>query len=196
MDSKFNFRSARHYQIPHTVLSIRYLPCKLSSRALGLQSFIARLCARITYSFVREHIADKVVVLSWLVCVVSPMRPWRQPRTPPQHAHARTRTRQLSLLAGNQLPSVVVYPSNILKGRTNIPCRSVLLIIWGVSTFHVQRVLSILLFVPNSLLTSFGLPFTRAWGGLLRPKIFALHSNPCRSPISSCVVSWWLLNDP
>ncbi|KAK9414631.1 putative FAD/NAD(P)-binding domain-containing protein [Seiridium unicorne] len=56
----------------------------------------------------------------------------------------------------------------------------VLLIFWIVPTYYLQRLLSVLLFVPHIILYMLGLSFPKAWGGLLRPKLFVLHSNPWR----------------
>lgn len=56
----------------------------------------------------------------------------------------------------------------------------VLMILWSVPTYYAQRLLSIVLFLPQIVLTRIGIPFPKAWGGLLRPKLFVLHSNEWR----------------
>lgn len=52
----------------------------------------------------------------------------------------------------------------------------VLLVLWSVPTFYLQRILSFPVFVPYALLKAMGFRFPKSWGSLLRPKIFALHS--------------------
>ncbi|KAF2117896.1 hypothetical protein BDV96DRAFT_489322 [Lophiotrema nucula] len=51
----------------------------------------------------------------------------------------------------------------------------VLLVLWSWPTYYFQRILSSLLFIAFSVLRILGLRFPRAWGGLLRPKMFSLH---------------------
>ena len=58
---------------------------------------------------------------------------------------------------------------------TSITLGFVLLVSWSVPNFYAQRLLSVFLFVPYTILTAFDVRFRKAWGGLLRPKIFALH---------------------
>jgi dimethylaniline monooxygenase (N-oxide forming) len=53
----------------------------------------------------------------------------------------------------------------------------VLLVAWSVPTFYAQRLLSILLFTPHIILEILGSQFPKSWGGLLRPKLFSLHSS-------------------
>ena len=55
-----------------------------------------------------------------------------------------------------------------------------LLLVWSIPTFYLQRLLSPLLFVPHLLLTTMGVRFREAWGGLLRPKMVVLHSGVWR----------------
>ena len=59
--------------------------------------------------------------------------------------------------------------------RMAITRGSLLLISWSVGAFYLQQLFSILLFVPSAALDFLGLRFSAAWGGLLRPKLFALH---------------------
>jgi dimethylaniline monooxygenase (N-oxide forming) len=53
----------------------------------------------------------------------------------------------------------------------------ILLLLWSIPTFYIQRLLSLFLFLPHIALTALGLRFREAWGGLLRPKMVVLHSN-------------------
>lgn len=56
----------------------------------------------------------------------------------------------------------------------------VLLIFWSVLTLYVQRLLSVPVFVVHTIFTALGLRFPKTLGGLLRPKIFALHDTEWR----------------
>lgn len=56
----------------------------------------------------------------------------------------------------------------------------VLLLVWSMLTLYMQRLLSVSLFVMHTILAAFGLRFTKIWGGMLRPKIFALHDTEWR----------------
>lgn len=77
------------------------------------------------------------------------------------------------------LPSTVLRRVNLWKASA-ITRGFVLLVLWSVPTFYAQRLLSILVFVPYAILTALGLRFPKAWGGLLRPKLFALHGTQWR----------------
>jgi len=57
----------------------------------------------------------------------------------------------------------------------------VLIILWSVLTLYAQRLLSLLVFVPHTILTALGLRFPKAWGGLWRPKLFVLHNTRWRA---------------
>lgn len=52
----------------------------------------------------------------------------------------------------------------------------VLLLIWSALALYAQRLLSGPVFIVHSIFTAMGLRFPRRWGGMLRPKIFALHN--------------------
>ncbi|KAK9777735.1 putative FAD/NAD(P)-binding domain-containing protein [Seiridium cardinale] len=54
------------------------------------------------------------------------------------------------------------------------------LALWTVPAFYLQRLLSILLFVPFAAFELFGLDHTNTWFGWLRPKIHVLHRCPWR----------------
>lgn len=56
----------------------------------------------------------------------------------------------------------------------------ILLLLWSVPTFYIQRFLSLFLFIPHVALAALGIRFREAWGGLLRPKMVVLHSNVWR----------------
>ena len=77
------------------------------------------------------------------------------------------------------LSTNVMRRVNLWKA-TSITNGFVLLVLWSLPTFYVQRLLSIFLFVPHVILTALGLRFPKAWGGLLRPKLFALHGTQWR----------------
>ncbi len=51
-----------------------------------------------------------------------------------------------------------------------------LLLVWSIPTFYLQRLLSVPLFVLHAVLGALGVRFREAWGGLLRPKMVVLHS--------------------
>ncbi|KAM0813176.1 putative FAD/NAD(P)-binding domain-containing protein [Seiridium cardinale] len=71
--------------------------------------------------------------------------------------------------------------SRVKLWRSTAITRSfVLLVFWIVPIYYLQRLLSVLVFVPHIILHMLGLSFLKAWGGLLRSKLFALHSNPWR----------------
>lgn len=63
---------------------------------------------------------------------------------------------------------------------TKITPGFVLLVFWSIPTFYLQQLLNMVLFLAFVILESLDLPFPKAWGGLWRPKLFALHSNPWR----------------
>ena len=73
------------------------------------------------------------------------------------------------------LPGTVMRRVNLWTA-TAITEGFILLILWSVPILYAQRLLSILLFIPYTVLTALGLSFPKAWGGLLRPKLFVLHS--------------------
>lgn len=77
------------------------------------------------------------------------------------------------------LPSSVLRRVNLWKA-TNITTGFVLLVLWSVPIFYVQRLLAIFVFVPHVILTMLGIRFPKAWGGLLRPKLFSLHGTQWR----------------
>jgi dimethylaniline monooxygenase (N-oxide forming) len=77
------------------------------------------------------------------------------------------------------LPGTVLQRVNLWEA-TSITVGFVLLVLWSVPSFYAQRLLSVFVFVPHVILTALGLRFPKAWGGLLRPKLFALHSNQWR----------------
>lgn len=54
----------------------------------------------------------------------------------------------------------------------------VLLVAWSIPTFYIQRILSVVLFVPGAILAASGIHWSRVRGGLFRPKLIALHSCP------------------
>lgn len=56
----------------------------------------------------------------------------------------------------------------------------VLMIVWSWPNFYIQRLLSLLVFVPHSLLVLLGRRFPKAYGGLLRPRLYALHNTEWR----------------
>jgi hypothetical protein len=51
----------------------------------------------------------------------------------------------------------------------------VLLVVWSAVTFYVQRILSPLVFIPNAVMGALKRRYPKAWGGFLKPKLFALH---------------------
>ena len=59
---------------------------------------------------------------------------------------------------------------------TSITRGFILFIIWSVPILYAQYLLSIIVFIPHTVLNMLGLRFVKAWGGLLRPKLFVLHS--------------------
>lgn len=59
---------------------------------------------------------------------------------------------------------------------TSVTRGFILLVVYSLPTFYMQPLLSLLVFVPYAILNALGFRFRRAWGGLLRPKIFALHN--------------------
>ena len=77
------------------------------------------------------------------------------------------------------LPGAVLQRVNLWKA-TKITLGFVLLVLWSVPTFYIQRLVSILLFIPHFILNSLGVRFSKAWGGLLRPKLFVLHGTEWR----------------
>ncbi|KAJ9610685.1 hypothetical protein H2200_005462 [Cladophialophora chaetospira] len=54
----------------------------------------------------------------------------------------------------------------------------VLLVLWSIPTLYAQHLLSVFMFVPSVIVEAFGVPWPQSLGGLLRPKLFALHG--CR----------------
>ncbi|CZR56845.1 uncharacterized protein PAC_06734 [Phialocephala subalpina] len=70
------------------------------------------------------------------------------------------------------LPGAVLQRVNLWKA-THITLGFVLLVLWSVPTFYAQR-------LPYVVLTALRLNFSKAWGGLLRPKLFALHGTQWR----------------
>lgn len=57
----------------------------------------------------------------------------------------------------------------------------VLLLVWSIPTFYLQRFLSFFLFVPHLIFTALGVRYSEVWGGLLRPKMVVLHSGIWRA---------------
>lgn len=51
----------------------------------------------------------------------------------------------------------------------------VLLLVWSVMTVYMQWLLSVPVFIVYTIFISVGLRFSKRWGGMLRPKMFALH---------------------
>lgn len=56
----------------------------------------------------------------------------------------------------------------------------VLLIMWSMLTLYAQRLLSGPVFVAHAIFTALSLRFPKRWGGMLRPKMFALHGTEWR----------------
>lgn len=52
---------------------------------------------------------------------------------------------------------------------------TILLLLWVWPTLYLQRLTSMILFVPYALLKLLEIRFPKGWGGLLRPKMFILH---------------------
>jgi dimethylaniline monooxygenase (N-oxide forming) len=77
------------------------------------------------------------------------------------------------------LPAAVLRRVDVWKA-TSITRGFVLVVLWYVPTFYAQRLLSLFMFAPHVILTAFGLRFPKAWGGLLVPKLFALHGTQWR----------------
>jgi 4-hydroxybenzoate brominase (decarboxylating) len=50
----------------------------------------------------------------------------------------------------------------------------ILLVIYSIPTYYFQRLISFFLFLPHVLLNTLGIRFSRAMGGLWRPKLYAL----------------------
>lgn len=67
-----------------------------------------------------------------------------------------------------------------LRRATAITTGFALFVSWAVIAFYVQRLLSPLLFLPNAMLARMNHRFPKAWGGFLKPKLFALHDCPWR----------------
>jgi dimethylaniline monooxygenase (N-oxide forming) len=67
-----------------------------------------------------------------------------------------------------------------LLRSTKINAGFVLLVGWSIPTYYLQQLLNLVLFVAHVILETLGLSFPKAWGGLWRPKLFVLHSNPWR----------------
>lgn len=65
---------------------------------------------------------------------------------------------------------------------TAITLGFVLFVGWSILTLYPQRLLSALIFIPNAVLGSLNRRFPKAWGGFLKPKLFALHD--CRWRVS------------
>lgn len=63
---------------------------------------------------------------------------------------------------------------NIWKA-TAITRGFVLLLMWSMLALYAQRLLSVPVFMVHTMSTALGLRFPRRWGGMLRPKMFALH---------------------
>ncbi|KAI0456767.1 hypothetical protein F5B21DRAFT_124800 [Xylaria acuta] len=57
---------------------------------------------------------------------------------------------------------------------------SVVFVLWSVSSFYIQRILSVFIFIPHAVLTIFGLGDVSRWFGWLRPKQYVLHRCPWR----------------
>lgn len=87
--------------------------------------------------------------------------------------------RQRGPNANPTLLGAVLGRVNLWKS-TAITRGFVLLILWSVPTFYAQRLLSLFIIVPSMVLGALGIRFPEAWGGLLRPKLFVLHSCPWR----------------
>ena len=66
--------------------------------------------------------------------------------------------------------------------RTAITRGFILLLGWSIPTYYAQQMLSFLIFGPNALMHALGVRFPERWGGLLRPKLYALHD--CRWRVS------------
>lgn len=77
------------------------------------------------------------------------------------------------------LPGIILRRVNLWKSTT-ITRGFVLLILRSVPTFYAQRLLSPLMFPLHVILDALGFRFPKAFGGLLRPKIFVLHGNRWR----------------
>jgi dimethylaniline monooxygenase (N-oxide forming) len=77
------------------------------------------------------------------------------------------------------LPGTLMQRVNLWKS-TQITTGFVLLLAWSVPTFYAQRLLSLFVFVPHLILAALGQRLPKAWGGLLRPKLFALHGTQWR----------------
>ncbi|KAK4938208.1 hypothetical protein LTR10_021281 [Elasticomyces elasticus] len=54
----------------------------------------------------------------------------------------------------------------------------VMLVLWSIPTFYAQRLLSIFLFAAHAMLVAAEIRVSPYWGGMLRPKLFSLHSCP------------------
>jgi dimethylaniline monooxygenase (N-oxide forming) len=77
------------------------------------------------------------------------------------------------------LPGTLLRRVNLWKA-TAITRGFVLVVLWSVPNFYAQRLLSFLVFVPHTILAALGFCFPKAWGGLLRPKLFSLHGTKWR----------------
>ena len=84
--------------------------------------------------------------------------------------------RQRSPGAQPTLLRTVLSHVSLWKSTTMTP-GFILLLLWSIPTFYIQRLFSLFLFLPQIALSVLGLRFQESWGGLLRPKMVVLHSN-------------------
>lgn len=75
------------------------------------------------------------------------------------------------------LPNVVLDRVRVRKSIKFTP-GFLLFLAWGVPSIYVQRLLSLLLFIPHVVFEALGIHFSEEVGGLLRPKLFSLHNCP------------------
>ncbi|KAK6365518.1 uncharacterized protein PV06_10560 [Exophiala oligosperma] len=54
----------------------------------------------------------------------------------------------------------------------------VLLVLWSVPAYYVQRLTTIMLLVTKAMLATFGIQVERYWGAQLLPKLYSLHDCP------------------
>ncbi|KIW97885.1 uncharacterized protein Z519_01469 [Cladophialophora bantiana CBS 173.52] len=87
--------------------------------------------------------------------------------------------RQRGPNANPALVNGVLKRVNLWKS-TAITSGFVLLVLWSIPTFYVQRMLSVVLFASSAIPTALGIHFPEAWDVLLRPKLFSLHGCPWR----------------
>ncbi|OAP57196.1 hypothetical protein AYL99_07934 [Fonsecaea erecta] len=167
------------------------------ARRIGCEPRLPMLCTML----VNFHVLTVLLLLAQLLCFPTLLRSWWSLRTTLLmwaismagffvlhdgvlikwwfYPHWAVWYRQRGPGAHPALLDGVLARVNLWKS-TAITSGFVLLVLWSVPTFYVQRIFSVFLFASSAVLSALDIQLPVAWVGLLRPKLFALHDCPWR----------------